>query len=291
MNKLLCIYHANCVDGFAAAWVIHNLLGSDKVEFHPGVYGEPPPNVMGRNVLLVDFSYKRQVLEAMGAVANLVFVVDHHKTAAEDLAGLRKLDQDFLDPIEPGLAALFDMERSGAGLTWDFFHLNDEKPPPALINSIEDRDLWRFKLPWTREINAALTSYPFDFKVWDDLMRQPIGELVGEGEALLRKHDKDVAELIALTRRELTIGGHRVPVANLPPIYASDAGNLMAVGQPFAATYYDTATHRVFSLRSKPEGLDVSEIAKLYGGGGHRNAAGFRIKSALNAGDVGHSLD
>lgn len=26
-----------------------------------------------------------------------------------------------------------------------------------------------------------------------------------------------------------------------------------------------------------PDGVDVSEIAKQYGGGGHRNAAGFQI--------------
>ncbi|WP_277343388.1 DHHA1 domain-containing protein [Pseudomonas viridiflava] len=30
-------------------------------------------------------------------------------------------------------------------------------------------------------------------------------------------------------------------------------------------------------MRSTDEGLDVSEIAKLYGGGGHRNASGFRV--------------
>ena len=51
----------------------------------------------------------------------------------------------------------------------------------------------------------------------------------------------------------------------------------MAQGQPFAVCYWDTLQGRVFSLRSTDDGMDVSEIAKQYGGGGHRNAAGFTV--------------
>ena len=68
-----------------------------------------------------------------------------------------------------------------------------------------------------------------------------------------------------------------MPVANLPYTLTSDAGHLLANGEPFAACYWDTPTGRVFSLRSTDDGLDVSEIAKKYGGGGHRNASGFRV--------------
>lgn len=77
------------------------------------------------------------------------------------------------------------------------------------------------------------------------------------------------------------IGGYDVPVANLPYTLASDAASKMAAdfedGRFFAATYYDTGTDRVYSLRSCPHGMDVSQIAASYGGGGHRNAAGFKI--------------
>ena len=51
----------------------------------------------------------------------------------------------------------------------------------------------------------------------------------------------------------------------------------MAQGEPFAACYWDTEGARVFSLRSADDGLDVSEIAKQYGGGGHVRAAGFSV--------------
>jgi hypothetical protein len=285
--KLLCIYHKNCADGFAAAWVIHNTLGSDDVEFHASDYGDAPPDVTGRHVLIVDFSYKRPELQAMAVRAKTILVLDHHKKAAEGLVGLPGplqfrewgLDEDgkelpsLEDRIVP-IAALFDMERSGAGLAWDFFNPGDERPP--LINYIEDRDLWRFKLPGTREIHAAVMSRPFDFVTWDKLTEFAPAALEAEGVAILRKHNKDVAEVVAMTLRTMIIGGHRVQVANVPRLMASDAGHLMAEGAEFAATYYDTAEGRVFSLRSDHDGMDVNEVAKLYGGGGHVHAAGFK---------------
>jgi nanoRNase/pAp phosphatase (c-di-AMP/oligoRNAs hydrolase) len=60
-------------------------------------------------------------------------------------------------------------------------------------------------------------------------------------------------------------------------MYASDAGNILSEGRAFAATYYDTDKSRVFSLRSSKGGVDVGEVAKLFGGGGHKHAAGFSV--------------
>jgi hypothetical protein len=107
--------------------------------------------------------------------------------------------------------------------------------------------------------------------------------LVAEGEAIERKHFKDIRELLGVTVREMVIGGHRVPVANLPYTMSSDAGHEMAEGHPFAACYWDTPKGRVFSLRSGNDGIDVSEVAKQYGGGGHRNASGFAVSFAQAA--------
>lgn len=284
MSKVLCIYHGNCQDGFGAAWAVRHGFDRRRIEFHAGVYQDPPPDVTGRHVLLVDFSYKRPVLLEMAKKARTILILDHHKSAAEDLAGFRALapadewGDDTLELVADSperIAVLFDMERSGAGIAWDFFH---NFARPALIDHIEDRDLWRFKLPGTREIAAALFSHPYDFDLWDTLMDDDYLEtLRTEGAAIERKHHKDVAELVGVTKRRMTIGGHSVPVANLPYTLTSDAGNLMAEGEPFAACYWDTPDGRVFSLRSKPEGADVSAIAKEYGGGGHKNASGFRV--------------
>jgi len=299
MNRVLCIYHGNCADGFGAAWAVRHALG-DGVEFHPGIYQADPPDVAGRDVVIVDFSYKRPVLEQMAHRARSLLVLDHHKSAAEDLEGLpppifphgwKSHLGDVVGAIggvDPNLPRVqFDMDRSGAMMAWDFF--NQGKQPPRLLEHIQDRDLWRFALEGTREIQANVFSHPYDFDIWDALMAQDVAELRKEGEAIERKHHKDVAELVNVTKRVMTIGGYRVPVANLPYTLTSDAGHLMCDPAsealpdedipPFAACYWDTSEGRVFSLRSADQwgGVDVSQVAVKYGGGGHKNAAGFRM--------------
>jgi oligoribonuclease NrnB/cAMP/cGMP phosphodiesterase (DHH superfamily) len=293
----LCIYHGNCADGFGAAWAVWKAFDG-KVDLVPGVYQNDPPDVAGRDVILVDFSYKRDAMKGVAMRAASVLVLDHHKSAIEDLVPicvpgkargshgllepkdwdhhLTNVAQDSCEGIPWAVYAIFDTRRSGATIAWDFFNPGRERP--KLLDHIEDRDLWTFRLPGTREIQAALFSFPYDMQRWDDLiMRGDLAKLRAEGEAIERKHHKDVAELVAVTQRPMRIGGHVVPVANLPYTLTSDAGHLMAQGQPFAACYWDTPAGRVFSLRSTDAGLDVSEIAKLYGGGGHRNASGFRV--------------
>lgn len=295
--KPLVIYHANCADGFTAAWAVRQAMDCD---FHPGVYGETPPDVAGRDVILVDFCYPRAVLACLQKAARAILVLDHHKTAEAELhpssePGLELMRFDLsvvlhrwnwerfqnlvaLDGQEIENAcvyALFDMDRSGAGIAWDFFHQG--APRPELIDHVEDRDLWRFALPGTREIQAAVFSYPYEFDVWDLLMETPMETLRAQGVAIERKHHKDVAELVKVAKRQMVIGHYEVPVASLPYTLASDAGHLMAKGKPFAACYYDKDGGRVFSLRSTDQGVDVSEVAKLYGGGGHARAAGFTV--------------
>jgi hypothetical protein len=296
--KSLCIYHGNCQDGFGAAWAVRYALGMDNVDFHPGVYQDAPPDVAGRDVILVDFSYKRPVLDAMAQAARSIVIVDHHKSAQEDLApftvelcgsarfvwaDVPGVIADLVELGRPPIVAHFDMERSGAGMAWDCFV---DAPRLPLIDHIEDRDLWRFKLPKTREIAAALFSYPYDFELWDGLMQPArLATLAIEGEAIERKHHQDIANTLPVVRREMMLGGRKVPVANLPLTLTSDAGHALCASPydgtndlpPFAACYWDTPEGRVFSLRSMDGGADVSAIAKQYGGGGHARAAGFRM--------------
>lgn len=263
MMKPLCIYHGNCADGFAAALAVRLHYGADGVDFHPGVYSEPPPNFLGRQVIMVDFSYKRPTLLAMAAETESILILDHHKSAAAELVDL-----------PPNVTTIFDMNRSGAVIAWEHFH--DDRVPPLFLH-IQDRDLWRFDLRGTREIQAAVFSRPYEFDLWEELLQMDMVELYREGIAIERKHHKDVHELLGVTRRRMIIGGHDVPVANLPYTLVSDAAHIMAQNEPFAGCYWDTTDGRVFGLRSAEEGLDVSEIAVAYGGGGHEHASGFTM--------------
>lgn len=291
MGPDICIYHGNCADGFTAAWAAWKAFG-DGVRFIPGVYGEPPPDVAGNHVLMVDFTYKRPVIEAMGAVAESITILDHHKTAQADLSGYpppiegpynpAAIEQWRRDCNAPnGIHVLFDMERSGAQITWDYLHPG--RPRPVLVNYVGDRDLWQFKLPMSREIAAWVFSYNYNFRNWDFLSSSlrtmaDVARVGDEGAAIERKHFKDIAELLAQTRRPMVIGGHRIEVANLPYTMSSDAAGMLAEGQAFGACYFDRNDgQRVFSLRSRDGGVDVSTIAKAYGGGGHAQAAGFQM--------------
>ena len=295
----LCIYHANCADGFTAAWAVSYALDGE-VELMPASYGDAPPDVRGRDVVIVDFSYKRGVLKEIAKAARSVLVLDHHKTAQEelrpgkgiiDISGwsndwswgrhLLNVGQDVLEGASyANIYVMFDMDRSGAQLAWDFFVGGDR---PMLVEYVADRDLWKWELYGSREVSAAIASHDFEISTWDELSvmldyQDRLDDVVSAGSAILRKHDRDIRQMLEITKREMVIGGHTIPVANLPYTMASDAAGLMAQDAPFAATYFDGPEGRAFSLRSRGEGaVDVSEIAKAYGGGGHRNAAGFKM--------------
>jgi len=275
MKEIICIYHGNCADGFGAAWSIRHALGDTNIEYYPGVYQQEPPCVDGKIVIMVDFSYKKAVIELMAQKAQSILIIDHHKSAKDDLCEYPEPPYGSLGWLpNTGVYVKFDMEKSGAMLAWEYFH---ENSAPDLISHIQDRDLWQFKLAQTREIQASVFSYPYDFVIWDRLIKTPIQELAAEGHAIERKHQKDVTELVSLCQRPMDIGGYTVPVASLPYTLVSDAAHAMCQGKPFAACYWDIKDLRIFGLRSSDDGIDVSEIAILYGGGGHKNSAGFSV--------------
>lgn len=291
MNDKICIYHANCTDGFTAAWAVWRSLGNS-VRFIPASYGSTPPDVVGADVIIVDFSYKRDDLLAMAETARSVLVLDHHKTAEADLEGMqRPLHDENWYPcwsehagwIGSGAYAgrpvvLFDMKRSGAQMAWDFFH---DAPRPDLVEYVADRDLWNWQMLHSREISAYISTFDQDLEEWQDLadtLAHSESRLWATemGSVILRKQRKDMNAAVDASLRTMMIGGHKVPVVNVPHFMASEAGEMLSEGNPFAASYYDGPNGRAFSLRSRAiYGEDVSIIARSFGGGGHRHAAGF----------------
>jgi oligoribonuclease NrnB/cAMP/cGMP phosphodiesterase (DHH superfamily) len=196
-------------------------------------------------------------------------VLDHHKTAQANCEGL-----DF---------CTFDMNRSGAGITWDYFH--NGRPRPKLVDYMEDRDLWRFALPKSKEIFAYVASYPKDLETWDRLdndLEHDFGGCCQEGAAILRYHDQKAAEMAQFSTTQ-ELGGYDVPVVNCPYNFASDVVHLLTErfpDAPFAASYFYRADGtKQYSVRGRDDNdFDVSAIAKIYGGGGHKKAAGFEIE-------------
>jgi len=275
MPKPMVIYHSKCADGFASAWCFWRKF-KDNMDYYPGIYNKSPPDVTDRDVFLVDFSYKHDVIKDMAETAKSITILDHHQSSLEDLWDIagREVDMQFCT-----------IEKSGAMIAWDYLQSKTSKREkiPKILKHIQDRDLWKFELYGSKEISMYLFSFPYDFKIWDSLINSSpskIKEMIRIGGVLQMKHMKDIEELLSQCTRQLDICGWPVPVANLPYTMASDAGMLMSKNAPFAATYYDTENSRVFSLRSNPEFEhfeDVAKIAEQFNGGGHKHASGFKV--------------
>ena len=250
------MYHAHCDDGFGAAWAAWRRLG-DAARYVPVSHDDPvPPIDDGSEVFMVDVTLPRKALVELAARTSLT-VLDHHKTAQSELEGL---------PF-----ARFDMDRSGAVLSWDHWHAGQEAPP--LLQYIQDKDLWRFRLPNSKEVNAAIGSYPHDFLMWS---RKDVSDLARQGAHILRANAQQIAQMVervAFTE----IGGHRVPVVNASVLSSEVLDELLRrhPDAPFAACYFDRGDDkRQWGLAGRGT-IDVGEVARQYGGGGHRNRSGF----------------
>lgn len=282
----ICIYHGNCDDGFTAAWSVWKRWPD--CEFVAGIYGKDPPDVTGKRVLMVDFSYKRAVLLKMSEAAKDITILDHHKTTQADLetfAILNPVDYETIDQVlaatQPGtgnIRAEFDMQRSGAMMAWQFCFPNTVIP--RFVALIQDRDLWKFEFGEdTKLFSAALRTYEMNFRTWDGLTGKA-DDLIEDGEAVLRAHNINIEKFIADAYFD-DIGGHKVPVVNVPYHYASDTAHALLEkfpDAPFTACWFRRGDGMIqYSLRSEDSRVDVSEIAKSFGGGGHRNAAGYQV--------------
>lgn len=278
----ICIYHANCDDGFAAAYAVWKRFGND-VTYIPAQYGEDLPDVAGKDVLIVDFSYKKPDMEKLASQARRIVVLDHHKTAKEELADFVQLqcvggpfEKRYADRMIGGVGVCFDMEKSGCRLAWEYCF--GDEPMPDWFAAVEDRDLWRFDLTGTKEISIAIRSMPRDFELWDMFTAE---RLANEGVTIRRYVDMIVSN-ISDTAFVENVAGYDVPVAACSYDFVSEVAHELLrrnPDAPFAACVVRSYDGTTYSLRSMDDRMDVSKIAKLQGGGGHRNAAGFRVSN------------
>lgn len=288
------VYHDPCDDGFASAWVAARKWPD--VELVGCNYGLPlKAAIAGKNVLIADFSFKPEVLRELGARAASIVILDHHKTAQADLADFTVtlcgtarfvvgdtagVIRDLVELGRPPIVAHFDMERSGSRMTWDFCFADE--PPAPLIAFVEDRDLWRFALPDTRKVSLMLRSFPYDLEAWDAIAVALAGSrdaFMAQAAAIERYYDRRLAEMLPTATLRKIGRWEGVPVAHASSAFASDLANELLKKHPeapFAAVVVDAYGGRTWSLRSEDSRQDVSEVAAQFGGGGHRNAAGFR---------------
>ena len=271
-NQVYIIYHAGCPDGFGAAWAAHRhfstRLPDKQVHYLPRPYGHPFPKTQpDSEVYILDYSYPPDVMaKAHIRHKGKVVLLDHHESAKTELAGRIP-------------CTYFDLNHSAAHMAWKYWFPQEDTP--ELIAYIEDQDLWRWELPESREVVAALDSYPPEFATWDNL---EVETLKREGRPIARYIDIQVARLTS-TAPIMPVLGHMAPVVN-SPVHQSEIAHQLLRQNPtarFAAVFSDrplpknpSYAKRRWSLRSRSrEEFNVAELAAQAGGGGHPCAAGF----------------
>lgn len=277
LDNIVCIYHAGCLDGTMAAALIAERF-RERCRVVPAMYGRAAPKVeLNETVIIVDFSYKRALLRSLSLACKKVIVFDHHVTAMAELV-------DF-DPL---FATVFDMERSGAGLVWDWLHDGEKRDP--LVDAVEDYDLWKFKCLNTREIAAYLSTAINDIpRMCNILDRERLDTIVEKGRAICSERDRNSAILAGGAQYRLTkkIGvvdlekQTAIAVVNCPTFYVNDVADIILNRDPVSIVlcwHFDNNGYR-YSMRSR--GFDVSGIAKGNEGGGHASAAGFSSPTLL----------
>lgn len=259
------ILHHNDADGFGAAYSAWKKFGFKDTHYLPIDYGWTFPDLEdGSDVFILDFSIPRELLDALAARMNSVQILDHHKSAMLKLGN------------HPN--AFFDMNRSGAGIAWDYF--NPGVPRPDFINYIEDQDLNRLALPESEQVRTSLLVIPQtleDFIVGSEM---PIYERVKEGYILQKQIQYNLVRGLEYTHT-IQIDEFKMLCVNVC-LHQSNYGTelLKTVGAAdcdFAGVWYRVNQDMIkFSCRSKKD-FDVSLVCERFKGGGHPQAAGFEI--------------
>lgn len=282
----LIIHHAHCPDGWAAAYIAsHKFPEAELMALDHGIDPEPVIKACeGKDVLMVDYSLRtRELNDRLNSVAKSFLILDHHKTAQAVLEGA-----DY---------AIFDMNRSGAGLTWDYLFGYEQfkesnwskydkgllpnimvpMPRPWWVDYVETQDLWKWeRFVDSREVCAYITTLNFTKEDWGKLEKMKVSEVGLLGIGCLRQINHYVHEAVQQAQTGELLG-YKTAVLNVPYLMCSQVGNELAKTHEVSLTWFERKDSIIqFSLRSIGD-IDVSAIAKQFNGGGHKNAAGFQL--------------
>ena len=279
----LIVTHKNCMDGLASAAMTEAYFKeyrSDSYEIYYAQYGDDFSSIIeheAKNIIFTDFSLSRDDMVKVCNNFESVTVLDHHKTAEANLKGLSEQFSNYTE--------VFDMGRSGAMIVYDYFIKGTEledKYDKQLIEYIQDRDLWQWKLHNSEEVNEGLRHVVEmnDIESFNNVCEcLTTFNLANRGATLIEAKDKYVQQTIQDTK-SIVLHGISFECVN-STIHISEVGNAICKRYNKPAAVYQISsdgTKVYWSLRSIDTLPDVSEVAKAYGGGGHRNACGFEIK-------------
>ena len=269
----LILYHGRgCPDGFGAALAAWLFYG-DRAEYKALDHGDVQsindlPPVQGRAVYILDFSFSAEVMTALDERAAKLVMLDHHKSAAEKLTGFA---------CRCGVVH-FDMNKSGARLAWEFFHPNEAVP--ALLQYVEDRDIWKWEFAESAGFLSALDMEPQEFARWREIAGFTPEQLTGfmaRGAAMDEKYRKLAAD-IAEGAQPLVFNGIEGLMVNAPGMFHSLVGDLLSAKTGTFALMWSAGSKGVKAGLRAQRNFDCIALAESMGGGGHAQACGFKMK-------------
>lgn len=268
-KDIVVLYHNDCTDGFSSAWAAWKKMGNraDYIGINPGT--APVDGLKNKEIYMVDLIYPIQYLSKLIAANKKFVAIDHHIS-----------NQEAFRLVKDGL---FDVNHSGAVLAWRYFH--PKTKVPKLLKHVEDMDLWKFKIPGTKEIISYLDMVEFDFKKWSAVIKGAedkfkFKEYVHKGVSILKYQNQMIENIIANHAVLVNFFGYKIYSVNSPVFNSQIANALYKKLPPMGIVWVQENNSSIHvSLRSNGT-VDVSKLAaKFKNGGGHKKSAGFNVKN------------
>jgi oligoribonuclease NrnB/cAMP/cGMP phosphodiesterase (DHH superfamily) len=262
-QKIIVIYHGDCDDGFGGAYAAWKKFGSSAAYLPAMDRFALPCLLKNKEIYIIDYIYPESLMKKLFRDNKRVTAIDHH-ISAEPVV---KLTQDYS----------FALDHSGAVLAWKYFHPG--KKVPMMLRYIEDRDLYRWKVPASKAVLAYFDLKEWNFAAWDrvakELEHPAQRKAYREKGELLARYEEALINEMLLSAEKVRFEGHTVFAINAPRRFASDLGAILAEKtKSLAIIWRESAGEVKVSMRSVGA-VDVSKIAKKFQGGGHKRAAAF----------------
>ena len=272
-EKVYCYFHNDDMDGWASSAVVKKK--HPDAEFRGYNYEPKFPLVEGYDIVyMVDCSASVKDMKHLMENNKRFVWIDHHakkiwdtyKELGKDIEGLRDSGGN----------------NSACVLAWQYLFTNEKVP--YILKLIQDMDIWNWEYEETDAVNMALfINYKSDrdklllfMETWYTGAKEL---LLGIGADYIKMRQSQIDYLLT-TMRTKTFHGHHTGVVN-SPVHQSFIGHEMLAQNPdikIAMIWYASGDLIKVSLRTRGD-IDVSGIASLYGGGGHKPASGFTLKT------------
>lgn len=294
------IFHHNDADGYASAYLVRKTYPKEmtNIKYYVMDYSkEFPLNEISKDdtVYIVDFSISPELMSKLLEITENVIWIDHHRTSID-------MYKKFSTPIR----GLRFEGVSGAGLTW--LYMNDwskksieelsqasisheeavetlenilKDNAPYWLRLVDDWDVWRHKYPESSFFNLAISN---DLSVElfgrldtaqenEELILLPV--LVERGKNYARFRDSWSERFMNEYGFVIKLEGHRVFCVNGGSMNSLYFRNLIKEYDAVMNFCFNSCGSKKFKVSIYSEKIDVSKIAKKYGGGGHPGASGF----------------